>query len=153
MSSISERILSEWKEDRIIDKTNLINESLKQFTLQVKYLEYLNEVTSKILDLESKMNVLRRDKFLHYENNSFFSKSDLLEKGWETNPYKGLVKPSNKTDKDIFFNADVQIGNLNDSIKELKNAKEILDHIFKFLHNPFLITSLLKLSSDNGGSL
>lgn len=123
-----DEILDEWKEDAIIDKTELTDESVKIPALHHKYLKILmNEILLfKKLSVEYKK--LYRAKWEYYLG--FISDDELKARGWKPNLLKIL-----RADVDIYLNSDEELTN-NKLQQDYQEQKiKALEEIIKSINN------------------
>lgn len=123
-----EEILEMWKRDSDIDEMNLDSSSKNAAKLHAKYLELLTITKLQSKKAESNFKVLLKDKWLYY--NGKMSKQEIDLKGWDYDPFNGLVKPL-KGEMDYYYNSDKDIIKANDHIEYLKTIIDTLQEILE----------------------
>lgn len=121
-------ILSLWKEDSIIDITELGEEAIKISKLLQKYYEILINEKKVLLKYENEMKILRLAK------HEFFTQGhneETLEKGWEL-PARGTII---KSEVSIYMDADKDLIDMSLKIGIQNEKVEMLEFILKSLNN------------------
>ena len=119
-------ILSLWKEDSIIDITELGEEAIKISKLLQKYYEILINEKKVLLKYENEMKILRLAK------HEFFTQGhneETMSKGW-TLPAKGIIL---KQDMPMYLDADQDVINLSLKIGLQQEKVDYLDSIIRSL--------------------
>jgi hypothetical protein len=121
-----EQILEQWKKDCEIDDMELDKSSRETPKLHAKYIELLSlaKLQKQRKDMEFKR--LLKDKFMWY--NGKMDKNTMDEKGWEYDPFGGLIKPL-KSDMDYFYESDPQIQALQSQIEYWKTMIDTISEI------------------------
>lgn len=123
-----EDILSEWKVDAEIDKTELTDESVKIPKLHHKYLKMLMDEVLLYKKLNVEYKQLYKAKWEYYLG--FISEDELKERGWKPNLLKIL-----RSDVDIYLNSDVDLSN-NKLRQDYQEQKiKALEEIIKSINN------------------
>jgi len=123
-----EEIFNQWKEDSVIDKTELGDEALNIPKLHHKYYQILVSERLLLKSHESDMKKLKLDKY------EFFTQGpneETQEKGWQL-PAKGLIL---KADIPMYMDADEDIIKLSLKIGVQQEKIELLESIIKTLIN------------------
>lgn len=122
-------ILSEWKKDAHIEFNKLDVSSQETPKLHAKYLELYTNTKLKLKDAEFKQKVLLKEKWLYY--NGKMSEEELVEKGWNPDPFNGLKIL--KGEMDHYYESDPEIQASEAKIVYLQTIletlKEILDNL------------------------
>jgi len=114
--------------DTAIDANNLDDEASKLPQLHNKYLCMLMDEKVYLETLESKMNILNRDKWLYYSGK--MSEEELSKKGWE--PFELNIL---KNDLDRFIDSDGDIINLRNQIFIQKEKINYIESVAKIISN------------------
>lgn len=129
-----QKILSEWKEDCVIDHAHPDESSRRTPELHAKYLELLSETKLKLKQYEFKQKELMKLKWLWY--NGKMSQEEVEELGWDPDPFDGLRIL--KGDMEHYVEADPELQDSEAKIEYLKSVidtlKEILDNL-KWRHS------------------
>jgi hypothetical protein len=123
-----EEIFAQWKDDCVIDKTELGDASLSIAKLHHKYYQILTSERMLLKSYESDMKKLKLDKY------EFFTQGpdeESKEKGWKL-PAKGLIL---KADIPMYMDADEDIIKLSLKIGIQQEKIEVLESIIKTLIN------------------
>lgn len=114
--------------DVAIDANHLEDESIRIPQLHNKYLCILMD--EKILHekLDSKLKILKRDKWLYYSGK--MSEEELKRKGWE--PFDLAII---KQDIDRFIESDDEIINLNNKVFVQKEKIAYIESVVKLIAN------------------
>lgn len=122
-----EDVLGMWKKDSTIDEMNLDISSIKSAKLHSKYLEMFTISKLQLQKKENELNVLLKNKWLHYHGK--LSKDEIDALGWSYDPLNGLKVL--KSDMNYFFNSDKDIQLLQSKIAYIKTTIETLDEILQ----------------------
>jgi hypothetical protein len=123
-----EQILEEWKTDSHIEFNALDVSSQKIPELHAKYLEIYTNAKLRLKDLEFKQQILLKEKWLYY--NGKMSQEEVVEKGWDPDPFDGLKVL--KGEMDHYYNADPEIQK---SEMRIAYQKELIDTVKEILDN------------------
>lgn len=123
-----ETIFEMWKKDADIDEMNLDDASKQSARLHAKYLELLMTSKLQLKRKEADLQVLLKDKWLWY--NGKMSRDQMDERGWDYDPFNGLVKPL-KGEMDHYYNTDPDIVKANTQVEYLKTLIDTLDEIMQ----------------------
>lgn len=121
-----ENIFENWNEDSKINRSDLVNESLKISELHNKYHRIFTQERLLLRQLESDSKVLRLDKYEFYTQGPT---KDTIERGWKLPPIGKILK----TDSSQYIEADKDIIALNLKIGIQQEKIELLDSILKSL--------------------
>jgi hypothetical protein len=122
-----EEILSQWKIDGVIDKTELGDESIKKAKLHHKYYEILIKERLKLKKLDSQLRSLKFEKYEYFTQGA---SEEHIQKGW-----KPLRKIIIKSEVSMYMDADEDIINMNLCISEQQEKVDLLMDILKVIHN------------------
>jgi hypothetical protein len=141
-----EDIMENWKQDSIIDKTELADEALKIPKLHNKYYALYIQEKAILRSLESQLKILKLEKYEFYTQGHT---KETKEKGWELPP-KGIIL---KQDIPMYMDADKDIVALSLKIGIQQEKCEALESIIKTLSNRgFLLkTAMDFIKFQNGG--
>jgi hypothetical protein len=114
--------------DTAIDANHLDDEASKLPQLHNKYLCMLMDEEVYLETLESKMNILNRDKWLYYSGK--MSEEELSKKGWE--PFELNIL---KNDLDRFIDSDGDIIDLRNQIFIQKEKINYIESVAKIISN------------------
>jgi hypothetical protein len=123
-----EDILESWKEDVVIDRTELGDEALKIPKLHHKYYQMLVSERLILRKLESELKQLKLDK---YEFLTQGPNEETKDKGWKLPP-KGMIL---KADLPMYMDADPDIINISLRIGMQQEKIELLDSVVKSIMN------------------
>jgi len=123
-----EEITSQWKDDSVIDKTELGDEAIKIPKLHHKYYQILISEKLLLRSQEAEMKQLKLDKYEFYTQGP---NEETESKGWKL-PAKGLIL---KTDIPMYMDADSDIIKLSLKIGLQQEKIEFLDSIIRSLMN------------------
>ena len=123
-----ETIFEMWKKDADIDEMNLDDASKQSARLHAKYLELLMTTKLQLKRREADLQVLLKDKWLWY--NGKMSRDQMDERGWDYDPFNGLVKPL-KGEMDHYYNTDPDIVKANTQVEYLKTVIDTLDEVMQ----------------------
>lgn len=121
-----DQILENWKKDCEIDDMELDKSSRDTPKLHAKYLELLSTAKLQKQRKDMEFKIILRDKFMWY--NGKMDKTAMDEKGWDYDPFDGLVKPM-KSDMDYFYNSDPHIQACQSQIEYWKTVVDTLSDI------------------------
>lgn len=112
--------------DTAIDVNHLEEESIKIPQIHNKYLVILMDEKLILESLESKLKVLRRDKWLYYSGK--MSDDELKQKGWQ--PFDLSVL---KQDLDRFIDSDTDIINLSHKVYLQREKVNYVESVVKIV--------------------
>lgn len=112
--------------DTAIDVNHLEEESIKIPQIHNKYLVILMDEKLILESLESKLKVLRRDKWLYYSGK--MSDDELKQKGWQ--PFNLSVL---KQDLDRFIDSDTDIINLSHKVYLQREKVNYVESVVKIV--------------------
>ena len=124
-----EGILKEWDQDSNIPVHQLDETSRQIPSLHAKYLEYLTVTKLALRRAESAQKVLLKDKWLYY--NGKMDQEELMEKGWNPDPFNGLKIL--KGEMDYYYDSDPEIQRSEDRIVALKTQIDSLTDILNMI--------------------
>ncbi len=118
-----------WAEDSQI-KMQLDESSRETPKLHAKYLELLS--TSKLIlkRTEFQQKVLLKEKWLYY--NGKMSQEEVVEKGWDPDPFNGLKIL--KGEMDYYYDSDPEIQKSEEKIQYYKTVIDTLEQIISNLN-------------------
>jgi hypothetical protein len=122
-----EDILSEWKADGNIDKTELGDEALKKAKLHHKYYQILITERLKLKKLDSELKILKLEKYEYYTQGA---SQEHIEKGW-----KPLSKIIIKSEIPLYMDSDADIIRKNLIISQQQEKVDLIMDILKVIHN------------------
>jgi len=114
--------------DVVIDANHLDDESLRIPQLHNKYLCILLDEKVIFEKIESKLKILKRDKWLYYSGK--MSKDDLEKRGWEQFDLAIL-----KQDLDRFIESDNEVITLSNRLFVQKEKVAYLESVVKIIAN------------------
>tara|TARA_B100001287_G_scaffold276578_1_gene287972 strand:+ start:2699 stop:3145 length:447 start_codon:yes stop_codon:yes gene_type:complete len=120
-----EKILEEWREDCGIDNMRLDETSRNTPLLHAKYLELLSQSKLRLKRAELKQKSLLKEKWLWY--NGKMSQEEVIEKGWDPDPFNGLKIM--KGDMDHYYDSDPEIQKSEELIEYWKTVVSTLTEI------------------------
>lgn len=123
-----DEILNLWKEDCVIDKTEIGDEAIKIAKLHHKYFQILVNEKFTLKSYEAEMKKLKLEKY------EFFTQGpneDTQKKGWKL-PAKGIIL---KTDIPMYMDADDDIIRVSLRIGAQQEKIELLESIIKTIMN------------------
>ena len=120
-----ENILEQWKNDSVIDEHNLDRSSIDIVKLHAKYLEMLSITKLKLKRTELNQKILLKDKWLYY--NGKLTEDELVEKGWEYDPFRGMKIM--KGDMNKYYDSDIDIQQSEEKVVYYKTIVETLSEI------------------------
>lgn len=121
-----EQIKAQAELDTAIDVNHLEEESIKIPQIHNKYLVILMDEKLILESLESKLKVLRRDKWLYYSGK--MSDDELKQKGWQ--PFDLSVL---KQDLDRFIDSDSDIINLSHKVYLQREKVNYVESVVKIV--------------------
>lgn len=122
-----EDILSEWKIDGDIDKTELGDESLKKAKLHHKYYQILIKERLKLRKLESELKTLKLEKYEYFTQGA---SKEHIDKGW-----KPLNKIIIKSEIPLYMDSDQDVILKNLIISQQQEKVDLVMDILKVIHN------------------
>jgi hypothetical protein len=114
--------------DTIINPSNLDEESIKIPQVHNKYLCMLLDEKITLEALESKLKLLRRDKWLYYSGK--MSEEELKQKGWK--PFDLNIL---KQEIDRFIDSDIDVINLSNKVFVQKEKVNYIESVIKIISN------------------
>lgn len=123
-----DNIFEMWGEDSKYDRANLDTESLASASLHHKYYKIYTNERLVLRDLESKMKVLRLEKFEFYTQGPT---KETHEKGWKLPPIGKIIK----SDANTYVDADPDIVQLSLKIGIQHEKIGLLESIIKNIMN------------------
>ena len=120
-----EKILDEWREDCAIDNMRLDETSRNTPLLHAKYLDLLSQSKLRLKRAELKQKSLLKDKWLWY--NGKMSQEEVVEKGWDPDPFNGLKIM--KCEMDHYYDSDPEIQKSEELIEYWKTVVATLTEI------------------------
>ena len=118
-----------WAEDSQI-KMQLDESSRETPTLHAKYLELLSTTKLMLKRTEFQQKVLLKEKWLYY--NGKMSQEDVVEKGWDPDPFNGLKIL--KGEMDYYYDSDPEIQKSEEKIQYYKTVIDTLEQIISNLN-------------------
>lgn len=115
-------ILTMWETDCKINNMKLDDTSRDTPNLHAKYLRYLTEAKLHLKRAELKQKSLLKEKWLYY--NGKMSHEELLEKGWDPDPFNGLKVM--KGEMDHYYDSDPEIQKSEELIEYWKTTRDTL---------------------------
>jgi hypothetical protein len=112
--------------DTAIDVNHLDEESTKVPQIHNKYLCILMDEKLILENLESKLKILRRDKWLYYSGK--MSDDELKKKNWE--PFELSIL---KQDLDRFIDSDTEVINLSNKVFLQKEKVNYIEGVVKII--------------------
>ena len=125
-----DRILEEWSDDCKIDNVHLDETSRKTPVLHSKYLGLLSQAKIQLKKYEFKQKSLLKDKWLYY--NGKMSQEDIIEKGWDPDPFDGLKVL--KGEMEHYYDSDPEIQKSEELIQYWKTVIDTLTEIVSNLN-------------------
>lgn len=122
------QILTMWEKDSVIG-SKLDEASRVTPNLHSKYLTLLSENKLQLKRAEFSQKSLLKDKWLYY--NGKMSQEDMLEKGWEPDPFNGLKIL--KGELDYYYDSDPEIQKSEEKIQYYKTVIDTLEEIINTL--------------------
>jgi|TARA_B100000282_G_scaffold103498_1_gene73159 c-di-GMP-related signal transduction protein len=118
-----------WAEDSQI-KMQLDESSRETPKLHAKYLELLSTTKLMLKRTEFQQKVLLKEKWLYY--NGKMSQEDVVEKGWDPDPFDGLKIL--KGEMDYYYDSDPEIQKSEEKIQYYKTVIDTLEQIISNLN-------------------
>lgn len=118
-----------WSRDSEI-KMQLDESSRETPLLHAKYLELLSTTKLQLKRAEFQQKVLLKDKWLYY--NGKMSQEDVVEKGWDPDPFDGLKIL--KGEMDYYYDSDPEIQKSEEKIQYYKTVIDTLEQIISNLN-------------------
>ena len=118
-----------WAEDSQI-KIQLDESSRETPKLHAKYLELLSTTKLMLKRTEFQQKVLLKEKWLYY--NGKMSQEDVVEKGWDPDPFDGLKIL--KGEMDYYYDSDPEIQKSEEKIQYYKTVIDTLEQIISNLN-------------------
>ena len=128
MKAISD-LQDEWKNDALIDETNLGNVSARIPLLHAKWLEYLTQAKLQLRMASAKYLRLRRDKIKYYKGE--MTRNELTERGWQQ--YQG-IKPLKSEINDI-LQVDEDMIVQEDKVVYLETMVQFLESVMRSINS------------------
>ena len=123
-----EQIKAQADLDTIINSTNLDEESTKIPQVHNKYLCMLMDEKIILEAYESKLKILRRDKWLYYSGK--MSEEELKQKAWK--PFDLNIL---KQEVDRFIDSDIDVINLTNKVFIQKEKVNYIEGVTKIISN------------------
>ena len=120
-----ESVLEMWKKDSVIEQFNLDDTSRNTPALHAKYLELLSIAKLQLKKADLAQKSLLKKKWLYY--NGKLTQDQIVELGWEFDPFNGLKVL--KGEMDYYYDADVDIHRSEEKILYHKTMIETLTEI------------------------
>lgn len=111
-----------WQQDCQINNMKLDEASKNTPMLHAKYLELLSTAKLQQKRAEFAQKTLLKDKWLYY--NGKMSQEDVVEKGWDPDPFDGLKIL--KGEMDYYYDSDPEIQKSEEKIQYWKTVVETL---------------------------
>ena len=121
-------ILSEWRKDAEIDRTELGEEALKIPQLHSKYYNIYSKERLQLRKLESELKVLQKLKYEYYGGTLDYE--ELKEQGWEPNNLKIL-----RADIPQYVDSDKEVIEHTLKVAYQKEKVEFLDNAIRSLNS------------------
>ena len=118
-----------WAEDSQI-KMQLDESSRETPKLHAKYLELLSTTKLQLKRAEFQQKILLKEKWLYY--NGKMSQEDVVEKGWDPDPFDGLKIL--KGEMDYYYDSDPEIQKSEEKIQYYKPVIDTLEQIISNLN-------------------
>ena len=117
-----------WANDCVIDPNELDKSSREQPILHAKYLELLSTYKLQLKRAEFSQKSLLKDKWLWY--NGKMDHSEIIEKGWNPDPFNGLKIL--KGEMDHYYDTDPEI---QESELKIQYYKNVIDTLTEIINN------------------
>lgn len=114
-----------WAKDCVIDANKLDEASRQAPLLHAKYLELISTYKLQLKKTEFEQKKLLKDKWLWY--NGKMSQEEIVEKGWNPDPFNGLKIL--KGEMDHYYDTDPEIQESELKIQYYKNVIDTLTEI------------------------
>lgn len=121
-----EKLQDFWRKDSVIDNDLLCEESTKIPQLHMKYMEFFNTFILMKKDLEAKIKVIRKEKWLYYKGKA------------GTEKYKELpfdLKLTTREEIDMFIEADGDYQKALLKLDYIDQTVAFLDSVLRQLNN------------------
>ena len=118
-----------WSRDSEI-KMHLDESSRETPKLHAKYLELLSTTKLQLKRAEFQQKILLKEKWLYY--NGKMSQEDVVEKGWDPDPFDGLKIL--KGEMDYYYDSDPEIQKSEEKIQYYKTVIDTLEQIISNLN-------------------
>lgn len=118
-----------WSRDSEI-KMQLDESSRETPKLHAKYLELLSTTKLQLKRAEFQQKVLLKEKWLYY--NGKMSQEDVVDKGWDPDPFDGLKIL--KGEMDYYYDSDPEIQKSEEKIQYYKTVIDTLEQIISNLN-------------------
>lgn len=138
-----------WQQDCQINNMQLDEASKNTPMLHAKYLELLSTSKLQLKRAEFAQKTLLKDKWLYY--NGKMSQEDMVEKGWEPDPFNGLKIL--KGEMDYYYDSDPEIQKSEEKIQYWKTVVDTLIDIvdnLKWRHQT--ISNIIKWKQFESGN-
>jgi|SRR6056300_1017399 len=138
-----------WSKDSTINPMKLDESSKEAPALHAKYLELLSTSKLQLKRAEASQKLLLKDKWLYY--NGKMPYEDIVEKGWEPDPFNGLKIL--KGEMEYYYDADPEIQKSEEKIQYYKTVVETLTEIIdniKWRHQT--ISNIIKWKQFESGN-
>jgi hypothetical protein len=134
-----------WKEDCVLDETDLISETQKIPKLHNKYFTLYVQEGLRVKKLKSKLAELEKNKTEYY--NGTMDIEDIKKHGWKPNPVKILRQDIIK-----YIESDKEVIDLSLKIDYYISLEKYLEDIIKQINNRnFLIKNIIEWSKFTSG--
>ncbi len=124
-----DELKAEWQKDSYINHNDIGLESIKTSSYHSKYLSELSNHKSRIIQLENKYAIEKKQKIRYY--NGVMEKDELEELGLLQ--YQG--KKMLKTDLEVFLSAEPTLQLIDQKIQYTKICINFLENVIKNLYN------------------
>jgi len=138
-----------WQQDCQINNMKLDEASKNTPALHAKYLELLSTAKLQLKRQEFAQKTLLKDKWLYY--NGKMAHEDIMEKGWEPDPFNGLKVL--KGEMEYYYDSDPEIQKSEEKIQYWKTVIETLIDIvdnLKWRHQT--ISNIIKWKQFESGN-
>ncbi len=122
-------ILEMWEKDAVLPQSKLDEASRVTPMLHSKYLSLLGQTKLMLKRAEFAQKSLLKDKWLYY--NGKMSQEEVIEKGWEPDPFNGLKIL--KGEMDYYYDSDPEIQKSEEKIQYYKTVIDTLEEIINTL--------------------
>lgn len=123
-----EDIINSWKQDSVVDSTELGRESLRIPELHHKYYKMLVSERLTLRSYEQSYKEMYKVKYEYYMG--LLDEDQLKERGWEPQPLKIL-----KQDLSIYIDSDADLGVIKQKIAVQQEKLELLESVIKIIIN------------------
>ena len=118
-----------WEKDAVLPQSKLDEASRVTPMLHSKYLSLLGQTKLMLKRAEFAQKSLLKDKWLYY--NGKMSQEEVIEKGWEPDPFNGLKIL--KGEMDYYYDSDPEIQKSEEKIQYYKTVIDTLEEIINTL--------------------